>query len=148
MKAVVQRVRQASVRANGRITGQIGRGFLVLLGVADEDTQEDLDYLVRKICGMRIFEDEDEKMNLSLRDADGALLVVSQFTLFADTKKGNRPSFTKAGRPDYSREMYLRFIEMCRKEGYPVGEGEFGAHMDIQMQCDGPVTILLDSKAR
>ena len=148
MKAVVQRVRQASVRANGRITGQIGRGFLVLLGVADEDTQEDLDYLVRKICGMRIFEDEDEKMNLSLRDADGALLVVSQFTLFADTKKGNRPSFTKAGRPDYSREMYLRFIEMCRKEGYTVGEGEFGAHMDIQMQCDGPVTILLDSKAR
>lgn len=148
MRAVIQRVADAQVTANGRMTGEIGKGLLILLGVLDADTQEDLAYLVRKICNMRIFEDADEKMNLSVKDVGGSLLVVSQFTLFADTRKGNRPGFSQAGRPDFSKEMYLHFIDMCREEGLEVGEGEFGAHMDIRMTCDGPVTILIDSKNR
>ncbi len=148
MRAVIQRVADAQVTANGRVTGEIGKGLLILLGVLDADTQEDLDYLVRKISNMRIFEDADEKMNLSVKDVGGSLLVVSQFTLFADTRKGNRPGFSLAGRPDFSKDMYLRFIDMCRSEGLVVGEGEFGAHMDIRMTCDGPVTILIDSKNR
>ena len=118
MRAVIQRVLRADVSVDGRVTGQTGRGFVVLLGIADEDTEEDLDYMVRKITRMRIFEDENGKMNLSLGDVGGSLLVISQFTLFADTRKGNRPSFTAAGDPKYSKDMYLKFIDKCRQLGF------------------------------
>ena len=117
MKAVIQRVSRANVDVNDETIGKIGRGFLVLLGVANEDTDEDMDYLVKKITQMRIFEDETGKMNLSLKDVGGEILIISQFTLFASTKKGNRPSFTEAGAPDFSKEMYLKFIAACRDCG-------------------------------
>ncbi len=148
MRAVIQRVLRADVSVDGRVTGQTGRGFVVLLGIADEDTEEDLDYMVRKITRMRIFEDENGKMNLSLGDVGGSLLVISQFTLFADTRKGNRPSFTAAGDPKYSKDMYLKFIDKCRQLGFAAGEGEFGAHMMVSLINDGPVTIVIDSKNR
>lgn len=146
MKALIQRVSQASVSVNQQIIGQIGKGFLVLLGVAQEDTEEDLHYLVKKVTGLRVFPDEQEKMNLSLKDVGGSLLVVSQFTLLASTKKGNRPSFTQAGAPAMSKALYEKFIENCRKMGFPVEHGEFGAHMEVALINDGPVTILIDSK--
>lgn len=148
MRAVIQRVSEASVSVDQQVIGQIKRGFLVLLGVADSDTEEDLQYMVKKITQMRIFEDGQGKMNLSLKDVGGSLLIVSQFTLFANTKKGNRPSFTEAGAPDYSKKMYLRFIDVCRQQGIPTETGEFGAHMMVSLINDGPVTISLDSKQR
>ena len=148
MKAVVQRVAQASVQVDGQITGQIGRGFLVLLGVHTEDTQEDLDYVVKKVTGLRIFEDENEKMNLSLADVGGSLLVVSQFTLLASTKKGNRPSFIQAGPPEMSEALYEEFMEKCRSMGFHVEHGIFGAHMEVSLINSGPVTIIIDSKDR
>ena len=148
MRAVIQKVSEASVSVEDRVTGRIGPGFLILLGVEDSDTAEDLSYMVKKITQMRVFEDENDKMNLSLRDVDGSLLVVSQFTLFANTKKGNRPSFTAAGAPDFSNTMYLRFIEECRALGFQTEHGEFGAHMRVSLINDGPVTIMLDSKQR
>ena len=114
----------------------------------DEDTEEDMAYLVKKITQMRIFEDEAGKMNLSLKDVDGELLIISQFTLFASTKKGNRPSFTEAGAPDFSKDMYLKFIAACRDCGIHTEEGEFGAHMMVSLVNDGPVTITIDSKQR
>ena len=144
MKAVIQRVSRASVDVNDETIGKIGRGFLVLLGVANEDT----DYLVKKITQMRIFEDEAGKMNLSLKDVGGEILIISQFTLFASTKKGNRPSFTEAGAPDFSKEMYLKFIAACRDCGIHTEEGEFGAHMMVSLVNDGPVTITMDSKQK
>ena len=147
MKAVIQRVSRASVDVNDETIGRIGRGFLVLLGVANEDTDEDMDYLVKKITQMRIFEDEAGKMNLSLKDVGGEILIISQFTLFASTKKGNRPSFTEAGAPDFSKEMYLKFIA-CRDCGIHTEEGEFGAHMMVSLVNDGPVTITMDSKQK
>lgn len=148
MKAVIQRVTSASVTSEGRTLGAINRGFLVLLGVADGDTDADLDYMLRKITGMRIFEDEQGKMNLALKDVGGELLVVSQFTLFANTKKGNRPSFIDAGSPDFSKEMYLEFIKLCRAMGFKTEEGEFGADMQVALTNDGPVTIIIDSTQR
>jgi len=148
MKAVIQRVSRASVDVNDETIGKIGKGFLVLLGVANEDTDEDMDYLVKKITQMRIFEDEAGKMNLSLKDVGGELLIISQFTLFASTKKGNRPSFTEAGAPDFSKEMYLKFIKACRDCGIHTEEGEFGAHMVVSLINDGPVTITMDSKQK
>lgn len=148
MKAVIQRVLSANVSSEGHTLGAIGRGFLVLLGVADNDTDSDLDYMLRKITGMRIFEDEQGKMNLSLKDVDGELLVVSQFTLFANTKKGNRPSFIEAGKPDFSKKMYLEFIKRCRDMGFKTEEGEFGADMQVSLVNDGPVTIIMDSTQR
>lgn len=148
MKAVIQRVTSASVTSEGRTLGAINRGFLVLLGVADGDTDADLDYMLRKITGMRIFEDEQGKMNLALKDVGGELLVVSQFTLFANTKKGNRPSFIDAGSPDFSKEMYLEFIKHCRAMGFKTEEGEFGADMQVALTNDGPVTIIIDSTQR
>ena len=148
MKAVIQRVTSASVTSEGRTLGAINRGFLVLLGVADGDTDADLDYMLRKITGMRIFEDEQGKMNLALKDVGGELLVVSQFTLFANTKKGNRPSFIDAGSPDFSKEMYLAFIKRCRAMGFKTEEGEFGADMQVALTNDGPVTIIIDSTQR
>lgn len=148
MKAVIQRVTSAGVSADGRTLGTINRGFLVFLGVADADTEADLDYMLRKITGMRIFEDEQGKMNLSLKDVGGELLIVSQFTLFANTKKGNRPSFIEAGSPDFSKEMYLEFIKRCRSMGFKTEEGEFGADMQVTLVNDGPVTIIIDSTQR
>lgn len=148
MKAVIQRVSRASVDVNDETIGKIGRGFLVLLGVANEDTDEDMDYLVKKITQMRIFEDEAGKMNLSLKDVGGEILIISQFTLFASTKKGNRPSFTEAGAPDFSKEMYLKFIAACRDCGIHTEEGDFGAHMLVSLVNDGPVTITMDSKQK
>ena len=148
MKEVIQRVSRASVDVNDETIGKIGRGFLVLLGVANEDTDEDMDYLVKKITQMRIFEDEAGKMNLSLKDVGGEILIISQFTLFASTKKGNRPSITEAGAPDFSKEMYLKFIAACRDCGIHTEEGEFGAHMMVSLVNDGPVTITMDSKQK
>lgn len=145
MKAVVQRVSQAQVDIRGETIGKINQGFLILLGVADSDTDKDLDYLVRKITNLRVFEDADGKMNLSLSDVNGALLVVSQFTLFANTKKGNRPSFIEAGAPDFSKAMYMKFISRCKDLGFQTEHGEFGADMQVSLTNDGPVTILFDT---
>lgn len=148
MRAVIQRVEQASVSVENEVLGSIDKGFLVLLGVSDSDTEADLDYMIKKITNMRIFKDENDKMNLALKDVDGQLLIVSQFTLFADTKKGNRPSFIEAGAPDFSKKMYLEFIRRCRALGFKTQEGEFGADMKISLINDGPVTITLDSIQR
>ena len=148
MRAVIQRVQNASVAIDGQIAGAIGKGFLVLLGISDQDTDEDLEYMIKKITNMRIFTDENDKMNLALKDVGGELLVVSQFTLSADTKKGNRPSFIEAGAPDFSKKMYLEFIRKCRELGFKTEEGEFGADMKVSLLNDGPVTIILDSVQR
>ena len=146
MKAVIQRVSRASVSVDDKITGQIGEGLMVLLGVDREDDEKDLEYLVKKITAMRIFEDEQEKMNLALADVDGSLLVISQFTLLASTKKGNRPSFTQAGPPEMSKALYEQFIADCEKLGFHVEHGIFGAHMEVSLVNDGPVTIVIDSR--
>lgn len=148
MKAVIQRVSQANVAVDGQIIGQIGKGLMVLLGVDREDNEKDMEYLVKKITAMRIFEDDQEKMNLALADVDGSLLVVSQFTLLASTKKGNRPSFTQAGPPDMSNALYEQFIAACRQQGLHVEHGRFGAHMEVALVNDGPVTIIIDSRER
>ena len=148
MKAVIQRVTRGKVTIEGHVHGEIGRGFVILLGVAREDTREDMDYLVKKISGLRIFEDSEGKMNLSLRDVKGELLVISQFTLFANTRKGNRPSFIDAGLPETSKAFYLDFIQALRDMDFKVEEGEFGADMAVDLVNDGPVTIIMDSKNR
>ena len=148
MKAVIQRVTRGKVTIEGKVYGEIGRGFVVLLGVAKDDTKEDMDYLVKKISGLRVFEDAEGKMNLGLRDVNGELLIISQFTLFANTKKGNRPSFVDAGLPEPSKAFYLEFIQAFRSLGFTVGEGEFGADMAVELVNDGPVTIIIDSKNR
>ena len=148
MKAVIQRVKNASVTVDGKVIGSINKGLLVLLGVADSDTEDDLQYMVRKITNMRIFEDENEKMNLALKDVNGELLIISQFTLYANTKKGNRPSFIEAGAPDFSKKMYFEFIRQCRELGFKTEEGEFGADMEVSLLNDGPVTIILDSSQK
>ncbi len=145
MKALIQRVSEASVRVGDTVAGEIGRGFLVLLGVGHEDTEEAADYLARKTAAMRIFEDEQDKMNLALKDIGGSVLVVSQFTLYADCRKGNRPSFTDAGAPEKAEKLYEYFCEQLRKEGVSnVQKGVFGAHMQISLINDGPVTIMLE----
>ncbi len=146
MKAVIQRVSKASVDVEGQTIGKIGKGFMVLLGVHENDTQEDLDYLVKKVTGLRIFEDSQGKMNLSLADVGGSLLVISQFTLLASTKKGNRPSFIQAGAPQMSEGLYEQFMDACRNMGFHVEHGKFGAHMDVSLTNDGPVTIIIDSQ--
>lgn len=144
MRAVVTRVKNASVEIGGMINGKIGQGFLVLLGVAPMDTEENALKLADKVCGLRIFEDENEKMNLNLETVGGALLVVSQFTLFADTKS-RRPGFTGAAKPDLAIPLYEKFMSACRERGFQVEHGEFGADMQVFSQNDGPVTILLDT---
>ncbi len=146
MKAVLQRVSKASVSVDGEVKGAIDGGFLVLLGVGKEDSSSDIDYLVRKIIGMRVFSDEEGKFNLSLKDVSGSLLVVSQFTLFANTKKGNRPSFIDAAPPEIADALYEEFCEACRSEGIDVQQGVFGAMMEVSLVNDGPVTISLESK--
>ncbi|MEC9396453.1 MAG: D-aminoacyl-tRNA deacylase [Myxococcota bacterium] len=146
MRAVIQRVSSASVTVDDEITGEIEQGLLVLLGAGEGDEESDLDYVLEKTINMRIFPNEDGKMNLSLLDIDGELLVVSQFTLYGDARKGRRPSFVKAMRPDVAEEMYERFIDRARARGVrKVATGRFGAMMDVRLLNDGPVTILLDS---
>ena len=145
MRFVIQRVTEASVTIDGEISGKIGYGYLVLIGVADTDTKEIADKMIRKMIGLRIFEDEQGKTNLSLADVDGGLLLVSQFTLYANCKRGNRPSFIEAGKPDMANEMYEYIIEKCRESVDEVQTGEFGADMKVQLLNDGPFTILLDS---
>ena len=145
MRFVIQRVTEASVTIDGDISGKIGKGYLVLIGVADTDTKEIADKMIRKMIGLRIFEDEQGKTNLSLADVDGGLLLVSQFTLYANCKRGNRPSFIEAGKPDTANEMYEYIIEKCRESVDEVQTGEFGADMKVQLLNDGPFTILLDS---
>lgn len=144
MKLVIQRVNEASVKVNNEIIGKIGKGFLVLIGITHSDTKEKVDFLVKKMCNLRIFEDEAGKMNLSLKEVDGELLLVSQFTLYADCQSGNRPSFTNSAKPDFANELYEYFVTQCRKNICKVNTGRFGAHMDVQLLNDGPVTIILE----
>ncbi len=149
MRAVVQRTSRAEVRVDGKVTGSIGKGVMILLGIEANDTQEDIEWLCNKICRMRIFPDMEGVMNLSLVDAHGDALVVSQFTLHASTKKGNRPSYIRAARPEMAEPMYEQFKKTMAEElGRPVHSGIFGAMMDVELVNDGPVTILLDTKAK
>lgn len=144
MRLVVQRVKNAEVKVDGKITGSIEKGFLVLLGVTHTDTKETADYLVKKLCKLRIFEDENEKMNLGLKDIGGSLLIVSQFTLYADCSEGNRPSFINAAKPDMANELYEYFCEKCKEQDIKVEKGIFGADMKVSLLNDGPVTIILE----
>ncbi|MBR7926839.1 D-tyrosyl-tRNA(Tyr) deacylase [Aerococcaceae bacterium zg-ZUI334] len=146
MRVVIQKVQKSQVTVDNQMVGQSGVGLLLLVGVTHDDTEEDIDYCVRKIINMRIFEDENQKMNLSLQDVKGSILSISQFTLYADTKKGNRPSFTEAARPEFANEMYEQFNERLRQAGITVETGIFGAMMQVSLINDGPVTIILDSK--
>jgi len=146
MRAVVQRVSGACVRVNGEIAGQVPHGLLVLVGVAREDTEADADYLAQKIAGLRIFEDDDGKMNRSVNDTSGAVLAVSQFTLYGDVRKGKRPSFDVAARPELARQLYERFVECIRSLGVRCETGAFQEMMDVELVNQGPVTILIDSK--
>lgn len=147
MKCVVQRVNHASVSVDGNVYGKISKGLLVLLGISDNDTEQDINWLADKIIGLRIFEDENEKMNFSLTDIGGELLIISQFTLFGNCKKGKRPDFTAAGKPDFAEMMYNRFINYCRENLEIVETGIFGADMKVSLENDGPVTLIIDSKA-
>ena len=146
MKLVIQRVSRASVTVRGSVIGQIGQGYLVLVGGGREDTKEDADRLVRKMIGLRIFSDKNGKINKSLKDVDGQLLLISQFTLYADCRHGNRPGFTDAGDPEKAKELYEYMIDSCRREIPVVEQGEFGADMKVELVNDGPFTILLDSE--
>ncbi len=145
MRFVVQRVTGASCTVDGELTGKIAQGFVVFVGIADSDTEQIADKMVKKLVGLRIFGDAQGKTNLSLRDVDGGLLVISQFTLYADCKKGNRPSFQRAGKPDFARAMYEYILDACKKEIAVVESGIFGADMKIELLNDGPFTVILDS---
>lgn len=144
MKLVIQRVKRASVEVDNKIVGKIDKGFLMLLGVGPEDTEETADFLVQKLIKLRIFEDENEKMSLSIKDIQGQLLIVSQFTLYADCSGGNRPSFTNAAKPDKANELYEYFIKKCKEKNIKVEHGIFAADMQVELLNDGPVTILLE----
>lgn len=145
MRAVVQRVKKSSVTVEDKITGKIGQGLMVLIGVEDGDNEKDADYIADKVCGLRIFEDEQGKMNLSVEDIGGEVLAVSQFTLLADARKGRRPSFTKAAAPDEANALYRKVIDKIESRNINVEEGVFQAEMMVEIHNDGPVTILLDS---
>lgn len=146
MRAVVQRVKSAKVEVEKNITGSIDRGLLVFLGIEDDDNMDDVTYLADKICSLRIFEDENDKMNLSAIDVKGSLLVVSQFTLYGDCRKGRRPNFMMAAKPDFAEKLYESFVDECKKYISRVETGKFQAYMDVTLINDGPVTLLLDSK--
>jgi D-tyrosyl-tRNA(Tyr) deacylase len=145
MRVLVQRVSEARVTVNGVVVGQIGRGLVVFAGFKHGDTKENAEQLGGKIARLRIFPDNEGKMNLSLQDVGGALLIVSQFTLYADVRRGNRPSYSQAARPEVAEELYRYFVEACRKFGVPVATGVFQAHMEVCLTNDGPVTIMCDS---
>ena len=145
MRAVLTRVSAASVAIDGQTVGRIGKGFLILLGVGPEDTEQTCRYLAEKALGLRIFEDEYGKMNLSLADVGGQVLVVSQFTLYGNCRKGRRPSFTEAAGPALGNELYERFLSVCAELGYPPQHGSFGADMQVESVNDGPVTLILDT---
>lgn len=144
MRLLIQRVSKASVKVEGECVGKINKGFLVFLGITHEDTKDNVDYLVNKLYNLRVFEDENEKMNLSIKDINGEILIVSQFTLYADTSHGNRPSFTNAAKPDKANELYEYFIEKAKQTGLKIEAGIFGADMKVELLNDGPVTILLE----
>ena len=144
MKLVIQRVKNASVEVDKKIVGKIEKGFLVLIGIKVGDTKEQADYLVRKLCNLRVFTDENDKMNLSLKDVGGQLLIVSQFTLYGDCSEGNRPSFIEAARPDEAIPLYEYFCNECTQKGFDVQKGIFGADMKVQLLNDGPVTIIIE----
>ena len=146
MRFVIQRVQQADVRVDGETVGAIGKGFLVLIGIAQDDTKEIADRMVKKLCGLRIFEDENGKTNLSLADVGGAMLMISQFTLYADCRKGYRPSFTEAAPGDKANALYEYYVERCRAVCPVVETGVFGAHMDVELINDGPFTIVWEEK--
>lgn len=145
MKAVIQRANNASVSVEEDVVGEIDNGFVVLLGVTHEDTEEDAVYLVNKLINLRVFEDENEKMNLSLKDVSGQVLSISQFTLYADTRKGRRPNFLDAAKPDHANKLYQHFNQLVEQQGVHVVTGEFGEMMNVKLTNQGPVTIILDS---
>ncbi len=144
MRLLVQRVKNAEVKVDGKTVGKIDKGFLVLCGVTHTDTKETADYLVKKLCNLRVFEDENGKMNLSIKQIEGKLLIVSQFTLYADTTGGNRPSFIEAAKPEQANELYEYFCKKCIEAGIEVQKGIFGADMQVSLVNDGPVTIMLE----
>ncbi|MBQ7714077.1 MAG: D-tyrosyl-tRNA(Tyr) deacylase [Oscillospiraceae bacterium] len=146
MRAVLSKVASAAVRVDGKTVGAIGRGFLILLGVAHEDTEAQCQKLADKLCGLRIFDDENDKINLSLDDVGGELLIVSQFTLYGNCRKGRRPEFLRAARPETARALYEHFVALCREKGYRVATGEFGAHMEVESVNDGPFTLIVDTE--
>ncbi|MBR3306862.1 MAG: D-tyrosyl-tRNA(Tyr) deacylase [Lachnospiraceae bacterium] len=145
MKFVIQRVSEGQVSVDGKVCGTVGRGFVVLVGIGKEDSREIADKMLKKLLGLRIFPDENDKTNLSLKDVGGGLLLISQFTLFADCKHGNRPSFFNAGEPDKAKELYDYIVKACRAEIPEVGEGVFGEHMKLSLVNEGPFTVILDS---
>lgn len=146
MKLVIQRVKKASVEVDQNIVGSIDKGFLVLIGITHTDTEEIADYLVRKLCNLRVFEDENGKMNLNLKDVSGKVLIVSQFTLYADCLNGNRPSFTNAAKPEFANKLYEYFLSKCKENGIEIETGIFGADMKVILINDGPVTIILEKE--
>ncbi|MEN9292093.1 MAG: hypothetical protein RLZZ357_1937 [Bacteroidota bacterium] len=147
MRVVIQRVSEAAVKIDGTIVGEISKGLVVLLGIAQEDTEQDALYLIQKLINLRIFSDADGKMNLSVQDCGGELLIVSQFTLYADTKKGNRPSYIRAARPEHAIPLYEFFLQELQKQFQgPIQTGQFGADMKVSLINDGPVTIIMDSR--
>lgn len=146
MRVVIQRVKNASVEIDGNVNGKINTGFLVLLGIASTDTKQDVDYLVKKVVNLRVFSDENDKMNLSLKDVNGELLVISQFTLYGNCREGNRPSFIEAAKPDVAIPLYEYFVEECKKQIPVIKTGVFGADMKVSLLNDGPVTIIIESK--
>lgn len=148
MKVVIQRAKNASVFVDGIVRGKIEKGFMILVGVTNDDTIEDVIYLVNKVSLLRVFEDQNGKMNLSLKDVNGEILSISQFTLYADTKHGNRPSFTLAAKPPLANSLYSLFNNKLKEKGYKVETGVFGADMDVSFTNDGPVTIIIDSKQK
>lgn len=144
MRLVIQRVHESKVEVEGKIVGQIGPGFMVLIGVTEGDNEETADFLAEKLCNLRVFTDEEDKMNLSIKDIDGELLIISQFTLYADCRKGNRPSFIAAAEPKRAEELYEYFARKCKEKVKNVEKGIFGAHMDVSLINNGPVTIMLE----
>ena len=145
MRAVLTKVTSAAVRVDGETVGKIGQGFLILLGVGAEDTEAQCQKLADKLCGLRIFDDEDDKINLSLDDVGGEILVISQFTLYGNCRKGRRPEFLRAARPETAIALYEKFVALCREKGYHVETGVFGAHMEVESVNDGPFTLVVDT---